>query len=189
MVKRLSVAALVALLVVASSGCQKDESRPPALDSVGPPFGGSSGGSGDGSADGAIVTCSSLSNDAVAVGERYVDVVVPTPLGGMITTGTYFLTQVNSYTGVGGNTGLTGRQFQETLLLDATTYNDVQAIIDPEAGAGNPVNTNGTYATSLTNFALSSTCPAAPVLNMTYTASAPTLHLFQGQEEFIYTAQ
>lgn len=188
---RISFAALVAFSIVGSFACQKAEQKPAALDSTGPTFGGGSSTAMDGSADGAMsAACTPLSNDATVVGERYVDTILPTPLGGVVTAGTYFLTTANAYSGVGGTTGLTGRNFQETLVLDATSFSDVRALSDNEGGTGAPVDTNGSYATSLTTFALTPVCPAGGVgRSDPFTVSANLLHLFEGQNELIYTRQ
>ncbi|MEO6420909.1 MAG: hypothetical protein ABIP39_15965 [Polyangiaceae bacterium] len=192
MLTRLPFAALVAFSITATFACRKAEKMPAALDTSGPVFGGSSGtGAMDGStADSGKVVCNPLSNDATIVGERYADAILPTPLGGVVVPGTYFLTTVNVYTGMGGNTGLTGRNFQETLVLEATTFSDVRLLSDNDGGAGDPVDTNGSYAVSLTNFGLTPVCPAGGVgRNDPFTVSANTLHLYEGQNEFIYTSQ
>jgi hypothetical protein len=112
----------------------------------------------------------------------------PTPAGGTITPGLYFLTAVNWYTSAlpDANAGT----IQETLLLTSTAVG-VRAFSD-----GNfipPVG--GTYATSGTNVTWMYSCPSVSQQTQAYSATPTTFTIYEQPNgtsdiyEFISTKQ
>ncbi|MFI5297195.1 MAG: hypothetical protein ACHREM_03785 [Polyangiales bacterium] len=113
----------------------------------------------------------------------------PTPTGGAITPGTYLLTEMNKYTGVGGATGPTSKIEATALALDATSYARAVAFPAGDAGAlGLIAIDSGHYTATGTSFAPSATCGIGFV-TVSYSATPTEVrHLFVG-EEYVYTKQ
>jgi hypothetical protein len=61
--------------------------------------------------------CNQIDNDANAVGAQMVASAAPAPIGGAITDGTYHLTDVSLYTGVGGNSGPLALSIKQTISI------------------------------------------------------------------------
>jgi hypothetical protein len=133
--------------------------------------------------------CNLLMNLGQVVQEVQVGENVPAPSGGALAAGSYNLTAVNLYTGLGGNAGPTGRAFQESVLFGVGTFQDVQAQGAVDAGLMRPITTNGTYTTNGSALTETVTCPGTGAATINYTAIGSTLHLFVSQNEFIYTVQ
>jgi hypothetical protein len=182
-----------ALLMLA--GCSaKHDPMPAALDDPSgppprPPLGrGGGGGGGDGGLTGNDGgACNAQPNGASPVNENDVGEALPPAIGGTITTGTYWLTAVNYYTGVGGNSGPTGRQFQETINYAATTFDDVLAEGALDGGLGVEARTSGAWSTAGAQLSLAPTCPPAASVTYSYSVTGTTLHVLVGQDEYIYT--
>jgi hypothetical protein len=189
------VVPIVALPLAVAVACgPKRDDNPPTLGtnpSPGtPPAGG--GPRGDASVTGDGGCPSTLVNTAPVVTQAFVGETLPAPLGGTITGGTYFLTAANVYTGVSGNAGPTGLTFEETLTLDTSqnAYSDALAEATLDGGiATATLLTTGTFTTQATSLILSAQCPVATSTTTTYSVLNSALHIFQGQSEFIYTAQ
>jgi hypothetical protein len=190
-------AAGVALAMVAAIvACQKSEDMPPALGDEGttiipPPGGGGGGDSGDSATTGDGAMCGTLANNATPVDERYVGDTLPLPLGGTIANGTYFLTAVNVYTGIGGNVGLTGRILTETTTFDTSTSTrtDVIQIDFSDGGIGTPITSSGAFATNATTFTYTATCGASAGSTFSYSVLGSTLHLYSAPNEIVFTLQ
>jgi hypothetical protein len=184
----------IVIAALACLACQQPEPHPSVLNDPGggpSPRGGGPGG--DAAADSASAdggSCpASLQNNAPVVVRGQVDTAVPAPLAGTIGTGTYYLTADNVYTGAGGTTGSTGQETQETLFLDVSSYQAVEASGTTDAGLGNSASSSGAYATSGPNLSLTATCPPGAGLSGSYTVSGSVLHFYVGSEEFVFTLQ
>jgi hypothetical protein len=188
----------LAVIAIAAAACQKSEDRPPYLDDEGdsgatpPPGGGGrrDGGGSDGSLAADVDSgCVELADNGALVNEQGIGEALPPTLGGTIAPGTYNLTGANVYTGVGGLSGPTGQQYEETIAFDLTTFNDVLIIGNVDAGLSDPVYASGTYATVATKLTASTDCPINTTSVYTYSVIGSTIHMFQGTSEKIYTLQ
>lgn len=99
--------------------------------------------------------CSSLGNTAPVVAEQNVASAPPTPAGGTIADGTYFLTAAKVFTGAGGATGPTGVTYQMDSKWAGGAFEYVEAIT---GGTGAGGKYAGTYATSGTAITITFTC-------------------------------
>ena len=157
--------------------------------------GGATGTGGSGGFDGSIEAggdggdCNTLVNAATAVGEQDIPESVPGAQGGTVQTGTYHLTAVSTYTGINGNSGPTGNQFQETVFYDVASYDDVKAVGSGDAGVGADTHVSGTYSTAGAQLTLQASCPAPASVVKNYSVIGSTLHTFVNQTEYIYTLQ
>ncbi len=113
--------------------------------------------------------CNGLANDAPAVDSTAKSGTAPTPQGGTVVDGTYFLTTLNEY-GSGGPTAL-GRR--STMVIQGS---DMQHVTD-EQGIATDRGSN-TFTTSATTFTTNATCPTDATATSSYTATATTLTFY-----------
>jgi hypothetical protein len=99
--------------------------------------------------------CNNLANTAPSVQEENVSTAPPTPKGGTIPDGKYFLTAAKVYTGPGGASGPTAVTDQLTDVVSAGTFQYVEAVT---GGTGSGGVYSGTIATSGTTLTLTFTC-------------------------------
>ena len=132
---------------------------------------GGQGGDGGGSG------CSALTQDGTMVTTGAGTGTIPTPTGGVIYQGTYFMT-ARSYFGSVVDTSVIGR----TLVVGPKDWTIIEAI----QGTGAPVvtSTTGTWETLQPDvLSLSITCPGPKHLqNLQYTGGGPQLTLFPTNE-------
>ena len=127
-------------------------------------------------------------NNATPINVQQVGEALPAPIGGAIVAGTYYLTAVNIYTGLGGTSGPTGEVVQETLSFGVGIIQDISAI-GADAGVGAATGYSANYTTTGSSITVSYTCPVAAPATATYSAIGSTFHLFVGTTENIYTFQ
>jgi hypothetical protein len=104
--------------------------------------------------------CNTLTNTAPVVAEAALAAEAPTPAGGMVADGTYFLTAATVFTGKGGGTGPTGTRYQWVTKSTGDTY-EVSLRITGR-GASDSV-TSGTSVTSGAKVTFTQTCPVVAV--------------------------
>lgn len=191
---RVKLAAVSLALVAACAS--KNDKPPPPINNEGdttPHVGGAGGGSNDGGAKdagGADAACVALANSGSVVTETYVAEQLPVPLGGAIAAGVYALTGAFVYTGVGGSSGPTGNQYQETVSFDGSAFADVAAAGIVDAGTlGSNALASGTYTQSGTQLTLTTTCPSGAIRTVPYTSTGNTIRLYAAQSERVYTLQ
>jgi energy-converting hydrogenase Eha subunit B len=118
--------------------------------------------------------CVALVNEAPLVQQVNASGEPPTPTGGTITDGTYFLTAAAVY-GADAAVGPTGASYQDMTVLSGggTTY----ALV---SGVGNDAQfSNGTVATIGTGIAITQTCPSNMVYPYPrYSVAGTTITLF-----------
>jgi hypothetical protein len=111
--------------------------------------------------------CGVVTNGAAVVPEQNTATAPPTPQGGAIPDGTYFVTAATLYTGPGGATGPTGKTYQFTSQVsgDGTAYDSVDAI-----SGGTPVVAVGTIAISGARITVTQICPTTTMPVSAYVA-------------------
>jgi hypothetical protein len=118
--------------------------------------------------------CIALVNEAPLVQQMNVAGDPPTPMGGTVVDGTYFITAASVY-GSDAGVGPTGNNFQNMSVVSGggTLY----ALV---AGVGNGASmSNGTIATSGANITLTQTCPSNDVLAFNrFDATGTTLTVY-----------
>jgi hypothetical protein len=115
----------------------------------------------------------------------------PTPqsTGGVVTAGTYVLTQMNKYTGTGGATGPTTKIAAEVYRVDSSTYQHAKADAEPDGGGLSPVALDsGNYSATGTTFTVMATCGIGNI-PVSYTATSTGLKLAFLNEEYVFTLQ
>jgi hypothetical protein len=113
----------------------------------------------------AATVCNTLANAAPAVPVQTFAQDPPTPLGGTIADGTYWMTEAAIYTGPDGPSGTNGTS-QTTIQITGDTIQVVSA--------GDPPTRTVTIATSGTSYTSTDTCPDTTVIQGSYTATATT---------------
>ncbi len=138
--------------------------------------GGDRGGSGGGGASGGrggaggLPACSLLDTSAAPlVTQQRTDGPAPAPMGGTISSGTYYLTQMMFYGGAGG--GVCGQLrvvWEITAVSSSEGSGRATAVRDGVTSAGGwTYQTNGT-----TSYTITSTCGLFDTASVTYTATA-----------------
>jgi len=139
------VLALVGGLSVAATACSSDDGGTDTTSSSGSgaaggsgAMGGAGGVGGAGGGEGGMggegpMLCADQDNAAAPVEATYVATDMPTPTGGPIGPGTYYLMEQRRYTGPGGMEGPAGGMWQETAVWSAT---EVRSVIDAFDGEG-----------------------------------------------------
>jgi hypothetical protein len=122
----------------------------------------------------AAAPCNDLVLDAPAVGLTYDVAAPPTPIGGTMADGTYFLTAQIAYETASGPTIPLGRT---KAVIAGTTWQEIDG--DPAPGSVNP-DRRFTYTldTAGTSFTLTRTCPSPFQVSLTYTAEATRFTAF-----------
>jgi hypothetical protein len=111
----------------------------------------------------------------------------PPPLtAGSVEPGTYVLTALNKYVGVGGSSSSPPAVEARVLQIDTGTYAQVWLTEGPDGGVGNTDISSGTYQVKSKAFTLTSTC-GAPQITVGYSVVGSTLHLLFGDEEYVLT--
>jgi hypothetical protein len=127
----------------------------------------SDAGAGEASSGGeAAASCNDLVNAAPAVTIQQVVGDPPSPGGGAIVDGTYWLTGATIFTGASDPSGPSGTA-QTTIRITGTTM-DV-------AASGSPPTRTLTLTTSGTSITATDTCPDTDASQATYTATATSL--------------
>jgi hypothetical protein len=117
----------------------------------------------------AATVCNMLANSAAVITYSQVSQNPPTPQGGTMVDGTYFMTAANIYTGPNGPSGPSGMA-QTTIQVTAGTIQIVET--------GQPPTQTVTLATSGTSFTATQTCPGSKVTQGSYTATPATILIF-----------
>ena len=194
----------VTLVSVAVLSCSGRPDLPPYITSetTGPSFGTAGTGGGSSSDDagtssapgpgGLAITDGGVCGATVPttlVTQQQVAEPTPAPTGGGIAPGTYVLTQMNKYTGVGGVTGPTSRIQGEVIVLDASSYQNATSGPLSDGGIGAASVESGNYTALKTTFTESATCGIGNI-PVSYTSDGVgTLKLSFLSEEFVFTRQ
>jgi hypothetical protein len=145
------------------------------------------GGGGQGGAGGAA-PCNTLLNDAAEVEVTQVAETMPAATGGRIADGRYHLSQVNLYTGPGGEAGPTGARQKETSLYTGTS---LEVVVDLFQGDGEQHFSLGVTAGDEGSVSFAGVCPGPisfPFDRFTFTEpSTLALYYTAVQMELIYT--
>lgn len=128
-----------------------------------PEGGASEGGAADSApAEDAGSNCTNQENSAPAITSNANPNPLPTPQGGTVVDGTYYLTSETAY----GSTTNGGTKHQETLVISKGTM----AIV--KIGLTNPIDrATWTFTTSGTNLTRTRTCPSAKTETLGYDAA------------------
>jgi hypothetical protein len=104
----------------------------------------------------------------------------PTPAGGTLIPGLYYLTAYTAYFASGVDAGPTSNTRQETAIV--TAADPVGTIENVHSANGNPNDTvSYEYLASGTAICLTQTCPASGQIVSGYTASGGQLHVYETQ--------
>jgi hypothetical protein len=96
----------------------------------------------------------------------------PTAAGGTIADGTYSLTALTAYTGVGGPTGTFGPSTSVFLTISGSTMQQVGHINGQERRYTTTIMTSGTSLSTM------DTCPTPKGATHSYTATALALRIY-----------
>jgi hypothetical protein len=120
-------------------------------------------------------TCTDLVDNAPVFMNVNVAAAFPAAAGGTITPGTYRLTEVRTYTGVGGATGSTAGVYSQTISFTSNTWTTVSTV------NGQRLEVVASYTTDATMFNPTRTCPATgnTLAQTGYTATATDFTFFQ----------
>lgn len=113
--------------------------------------------------------CNSLVNGGTAIYTTEKVGVAPTPAGGTVTPGLYFLTTLNDYD---GKTGTTGLATQTTMNIAGSDLEFVEQV-----GVSN-TRASIAFSTSNTTFTYNMTCPAVQTYTTGYTATSTSLTFY-----------
>ena len=149
--------AAVALQALACSGSSSTGGGTPTDAGSGVESGAPDAGSQDSEPEGEGGACNTLANGAAVVAEENVNMNAPTPMGGPVSDGTFYLTAATVYTGPTGQTGPTGTTYQWTTTQTGDAYEVSLAITGPRPSMS---VTNGTSMTSGVDVTFTQTCPA-----------------------------
>jgi hypothetical protein len=128
--------------------------------------------------------CNTLFNGGPAVPEVQVPLDVPTASGGTIALATYYLTEWQVFTGVGGAAGPTGNTRKTAFYFQPTLYMKVTA----DNGLGNE-NDNRMWSTQGTTLTSNQYCPSTDFLTSDYTVTGNLLVLVAGNAVLTFTKQ
>lgn len=132
------------------------------------------------SAPGTAGACSGLQNNAPIVSETQVAQAGPNPTGGSIATGVYFRTATVLYTGVGGSSGLTGKQRQQVLRIVSTSPTAVTIEgVERDVNRAQEERYAGTAVLSGNNFTVTRTCPSADTQTLSYRFAADAFEVIE----------
>lgn len=186
----------VTLLFVGASvlwACASADPHPPALGDPPPRKDAGSVQPSDGGADAASSClgpadggCNALKACSGEVTVELVSSTAPVAAGGVFLAGSYDLTRYQVFTGSGGKSGGTTRWFRQTMVFTAATSDagadagQVFAWDDVSDNSSQPLANKAGSATfdGTGGFTLEITCPALPLFDAQYTASATSLQLF-----------
>lgn len=151
------------------------------------------GGTSSGGTDGAAPdpSCQGVPREGTNVAETAIAAAPPTPTGGNVGSGKYYLTLWESYTGAGGAQGATGEVRRTTLVVTGTKLQfattDVEQAIDLPIAA-EEAQTQGSTLTS------NELCPlAGRARTRGFSASPTEIELFETvantTRRFVYTKQ
>jgi hypothetical protein len=184
---------------VTALACDDKESRPPAVNAVGPPstgVGGGGGGGGDGgggeggvdSGNGAAA-CNILENGGNVVDQNRIVGEPPTGTGGTIVDGTYELTAADVYVGAGGVPGPSGVTYQGALALATGKLERVMLMQASQAATPIETRSLGDLIAGGTTFTVTQTCPAPFQDQYTYSVLNNTLNITSliTKESFTFT--
>ena len=175
----------VAVSALLGGACGDDPKRPAVTGdgTVQPGTGGAGagGGAGEGGvADGGIAdagdggACTDLANTGAIINQNAVNDEVPSGTGGVVTDGTYDLTDAVVYQGAGGLPGPTGNSFQGSIRITGDAYERVM-VFRSSAGAASEIRSRGTFTQSDINGTIALVCPAPSQEAVTYSVNANTL--------------
>lgn len=128
--------------------------------------------------------CNSLVNAAPVVTITVIAEAAPAPKGGIATEGTYYLTQYQAYTGVGGLTNLNSAlTYQYTLVVSSSNsagYKIQLAVAYTIAGTPSLLEGNGYVSTNGTTYTSHIECSTISTAGATghYTATADEILMF-----------
>jgi hypothetical protein len=131
------------------------------------------------SSSGSSTNCNSLVDDGPTVTATEVAAAVPTPTGGTIANGTYALTALTAYTGVGGPTGNLALTASEVQTISGTTMQQEGTINGKESRYTTMISTSGTTIST------SDTCPSPSMATHGYTATATELRIYDAMSGFV----
>jgi hypothetical protein len=151
------------------------------------------GAAGAGGSGGATGPCNALQNVAPAVIPVWVEGAQPTPAGGTLVDGTYYLTAVSIYTGPGGVSGPTAMMRKMVLVIsNAASGTATFQFIDNEnvAGGGTDRRATWTVTPNGTKLVVVGRCPNADGTGTTdYAASGNTFTLYHQTDLALFTRQ
>jgi hypothetical protein len=114
-----------------------------------------------GGADTSMAACNTVMNGAPVVNIDLATGPTPTPTGGTVADGTYYVTKVEIY-GAPGDGGTTNNTYQSTNVVKAGTYNAVtKNDLNPQSAS------TGTFTTSGSKITIEQSCPAAGPVPLT----------------------
>jgi len=146
-------------IVVVAGACTADD--PPAMGNV------------DASMDDAPQPCATLAPSPNTISETQMTTTYPTPMGGSIVDGTYYLSRFEIYPNASAdsNTRANRLEIRGGILTSVNRSNNGAAEIK-----------GGTVLASGTTLSVTITCPTAAVAAVMYTAAAGELWLFDPSE-------
>jgi hypothetical protein len=122
--------------------------------------------------------CNALVDDGPMVTATEVAAAAPTPAGGKILDGTYALTTLTAYTGVGGKTGNLALTASEVQTISGTTLQEDGKINGQESRYTTTISTSGTTLST------SDTCPMPSTATHAFTATATNLRIYNTMASF-----
>jgi hypothetical protein len=120
----------------------------------------------------ANTVCSSLVDDAPTISYTVVAAAPPIPTGGPIADGTYDLSALTVYTGVGGSTSPIASTAHVVLVISGNTMQQVGAV------DGVPRSYTTTFTVSATTITTTDTCPSPVTSRHQFSASPTDLRVY-----------
>jgi hypothetical protein len=151
------------------------------------------GTTGDASDEEAPSTCGNVTNAAPMIETTKQAADPPTLSGGTITPGTYFVSAVTTYTGIGGESGATGVFESDTLVLTSTTYAEALDIDEPDAGPPTRFAVGGMYSAADAMLTFDVQCPMMGTSGFPYSAEGNVLTVLSrgttSTDVYVYSGQ
>ena len=136
-----------------------------------------------GSNDAGNITCNTIANSAPLLTTRQVAAPLPAPLGGLVASGSYQLSDATQYTGVGGTTGPSSDSTAESLVYDGVST--VQ--LANRSSDGGTSTTTATVSFSGAQLTFTKTCPSSQSPQSTGYSADGGAFAFYGDHSTIYT--
>jgi hypothetical protein len=145
---RWTLAVVVVVTVASAPGCSSSTAGTAATDA----------GTQDDSSE-ASSACSTVPNGAPVIQYDQVNQTLPVGMGGTIVAGTYYRTDVTSYTGPMGATGPSGMSLQATWVFSGVTATAATVDIVRSANGGADESLTDTLTISSGDLGVADTCP------------------------------
>ncbi|MBX3191980.1 MAG: hypothetical protein KF819_33625 [Labilithrix sp.] len=187
------LAVLGVAFFIGLGACKEEEQRPaPAESGGGGPSPGGGGGSSreggvdDGGAEGGDGgTCNDVLLPSAVIDRIAVNGDPPVATGGAIAEGTYDLTQLDVYVGIGGLPGPTGIAAQSAIVVTGTTID--QVIRYSGNAAPEELRVTYAYATSSATLSLTGVCPLGGAASRQYSSNGFTLVITDTASKEVFT--